>query len=183
MKAGMDIVVTRQIALYGTYRLALEREEELIRRLPKAYVEEGIRLCKPQNLKKEYEVLKQYPDAAIKEMGFGGVGKALWDMAEEAKVGLEIEMRKIPVLQETIEICEFFLLNPYYLESSGSLLIAVEKGHDLVKDFEQEGIAATVIGKATNSNDRVFLNQEERRFLVKCKQDELNKIIKERVMS
>ena len=32
-------------------------------------------------------------------------------------VGLEIDLKKIPIRQETIEICEFFDLNPYKLLS------------------------------------------------------------------
>jgi hydrogenase expression/formation protein HypE len=38
-------------------------------------------------------------------------------MAEASGVGLEIDLKKIPVRQETIEICEFFGINPYELIS------------------------------------------------------------------
>ena len=67
--------------------------------------------------------------------------------------------------QHTVEICEFFDLNPYKLVSGGSLLIATEDGNALVRTLEQEGIPSVVIGKATDSNDRVLINGEERRFL------------------
>ena len=42
-------------------------------------------------------------------------------------------------------------------------------------DFKRnkDGIPATVIGKATDSNDRVLLNAEERRFLETTQTDEL----------
>ena len=40
------------------------------------------------------------------------------------------------------------------------------------------GIPATVIGKTTDSNDRVLCQMEERRFLEAAQTDELYKILK-----
>ena len=50
------------------------------------------------------------------------------------------------------------------------------KGH-LVRELEKAGIKATIIGKATAGNDRVLLNEDERRFLEPPKTDELYKVI------
>ena len=47
----------------------------------------------------------------------------------------------------------------------------------LVRELEKAGIPATIIGKATAGNDRVLLNEEERRFLEPPKADELYKAI------
>ena len=55
--------------------------------------------------------------------------------------------------------------------------MAAEDGNALVQALEREGIFATVIGKATAGNDRVLLNEEERRFLEPAKPDELLKFI------
>ena len=49
--------------------------------------------------------------------------------------------------------------------STGSLLLAAEDGNRLVMDLKQQGIPAVVVGKATADNDRVVINEEERRFL------------------
>ena len=49
-------------------------------------------------------------------------------MGQCSGVGLEIDLKKIPIRQETIEICEFFDLNPYKLLSGGSLLLAAADG-------------------------------------------------------
>ena len=57
--------------------------------------------------------------------------------------------------------------------SGGSLLIATEDGNGLVMELEKAGIPAVVIGKATDSNDRVLLNEDERRFLETTQTDEL----------
>lgn len=60
----------------------------------------------------------------------------------------EIDLKKIPVRQETIEICEFFGLNPYELISGGSMLMAAEDGNQLVHELEKAGIPAAVIRKS-----------------------------------
>ena len=34
----------------------------------------------------------------------------------------------------------------------------------MVRELEKNGIAAAIIGKATDGNDRVLINEDERRF-------------------
>ena len=77
-----------------------------------------------------------------------------------------------------MEICEFFDLNPYQLISSGSMLIACDKGHDLAELLKREGIHSAVIGKFTDNNDKVIIYDEgETRYLEPPKTDELYNII------
>ncbi len=60
--------------------------------------------------------------------------------------------------------------------SSGSLLIGCGNGNRMVEELEKAGIAAAVIGRVTDSHDRVILNGEETRFLEPPGSDELYKI-------
>ena len=96
-------------------------------------------------------------------------------MAEAAGTGLSINLKAIPVRQETIEICEQLELNPYRLLSGGSLLMAADDGEALAESLIQSGIPAFVIGCATEGNDRVLVGSEEgeRRFLEPVNQEEL----------
>ena len=94
----------------------------------------------------------------------GGVYGALWEVAEASSVGIEVDISKIPIKQETIEICEFYNLNPYELISSGSLLIVLDKGNDLVAKLKEKGISAAVIGKTTTGQDKIATNGEYKRF-------------------
>ena len=57
----------------------------------------------------------------------GGIYGALWEVAQASGVGLEVSIEDIPVRQHTIELCEFFDLNPYQLISSGSMLIVTDQ--------------------------------------------------------
>ena len=98
-------------------------------------------------------------------------------MAEASGVGLEINLRKIPIRQETVEICEFFEINPYELISSGCMLMAAADGNTIVRELEKAGIAAVVAGKATEGNDRILYTDQEQRFLEPPKADELYKIV------
>jgi len=86
-------------------------------------------------------------------------------------------LKKIPIRQETIEICEYFDLNPYKILSGGCLLIATEDGNGLVMELEKANIPAVVIGKATEGRDRVLINEDERRFLETTQTDELYSLI------
>ena len=107
----------------------------------------------------------------------GGIFGALWELAESSGVGLEIDLKRIPVKQETIEVCEYFGINPYELISSGCMLMASPDGNTLLRELDKAGIHASLIGKATEGNDRILLNQEERRFLEPPKTDELYKVL------
>ncbi len=59
----------------------------------------------------------------------GGIFAGLWEMAEGAGVGLTIDMKKLPLRQETVEVCEYCNVNPYELRSGGSLIIASPEGN------------------------------------------------------
>ena len=108
----------------------------------------------------------------------GGVFGALWEMAERSGVGLQIDMKEIPVRQETIEICNYLNISPYELMADGSLLIACRSGHKLMRELLEAGINAAVIGTVTEGNDRCLLNGEEKRFLEPAREDEIYKIKK-----
>ena len=56
-------------------------------------------------------------------------------------------------------------------------MMAVDNGHDLVRALEQEQIHAAVVGKVTDSNDKIVINGEETRFLEPPKTDELYKAL------
>lgn len=94
-------------------------------------------------------------------------------MASAGGVGLEIDLRAIPIRQETVEICEFFGVNPYQIMSSGSMLIAAEDGQAVVRALKDAGIPGTVVGRTTASNARILRNKEEIRYLDKPQPDEL----------
>ena len=173
VQPGMDIVATKWVGLEGTAILAREREEELRTRYAKPFIDNAKVFGQMMSIVPEAAVAIKSGASAMHDVSEGGIFGALWELAESAGVGLEIDLKKIPIRQETVEICEFFDLNPYKIVSGGCLLIATTDGNGMVLELEKVGIPATVIGKATDGNDRVLLNEDERRFLETTQTDEL----------
>ena len=123
VKPGMDVVASKWIGLEGTVFLVENREKELLARYPARFLGEAQRLERFLSVIPEAAVAGKSGVCAMHSVGEGGIFGALWELAEGAGVGLEIDLKKIPVKQETIEICEFFGLNPYELASGGCLLM------------------------------------------------------------
>ena len=57
--------------------------------------------------------------------------------------------------------------------------MTTEDGSALVEALNREGIPAVVVGKITDSNDRVILNDDEKRYLDKPKMDEIHRFYPE----
>lgn len=169
---GQELVMTKWIALAGTAYLAQQYEEELHQRYPFSLIDRAKEFDKLISADREARAITHFGVCAMHHLSQGGIFNALWEMADRAGVGLEVDLKKIPVKQETIEICEYFDINPYYLYSAGSLLIGTDRAEALIAQLGTLGIPAVVIGRVTDSRDRVIRNGEECRFLDRPKQDE-----------
>lgn len=176
-RPGMDMIATKWIGLEGTSIIAKEKEAELLTRYAADFIQEAKDFDRYLSVMGEAAVAVLNGVSAMHDVTEGGIFGALWEMAEASGVGLEIDLKRIPIRQETVEICEFFDVNPYELISSGCMLMAAEDGNTLVRKLDKAGIPAVVIGKATAGNDRVIVNEEERRFLEPPKTDELYKVV------
>lgn len=182
VKAGMDIVMTKWIGLYGGAILAHLREEELTTRYPKSYIELAASYMKYTSLMPELAVLEnvvtENPNCilAAHDVSNGGVFGALWQMLSACNCGAEFPIGAIPVKQEIIEVSEYYDINPYMMNGQGSLLLVTEDGEDMVNRFQQAGVEANIIGKTTDAKDRKIIIGEEERFLVPPKGDALNAV-------
>ena len=176
-RPGMDVIVTKWVGLEGTSIIAKEREEELLTHYPASLVDTAKAFDAYLSVLPEARIAVESGVSAMHDVTEGGIFGALWEMAESAGVGLEIDLKKIPIRQETVEVCEFFDVNPYELISSGSMLMAASDGNGLVRALTAANIPAVCIGKVTEGNDRVLLSGEERRFLEPPKADELYKVV------
>jgi len=176
---NMDLIMTKWIAMEGACLAAKAKEAELVKIFPKQLVDNAKKLEKLIDTGPESQAAVRFGAADIQPLSEGGIFTALWILAERMGTGLEVEIRKIPVKQEVIEICEYFDLNPYYMLSGGSLLIAAANGLELMSRLAHEEIPATLIGRTTSGNDRILLNGEHVRYLDRPQKEELDKILKE----
>jgi len=178
-KAEQEIVLLKWIGLEGSFRIMREKEEELKQRFVPSFLKQ-IRDLEPELFsEKAIALAKNYGVSAMHQITEGGILAALWELAESAGIGLEVDLKQMSIRQETVEICEYFHLNPYQMTSTGSVLIVAERGEALAEKYLELGICATVLGRTTKDTARIILGGEEKRFLDRPAADELLKIYSE----
>ncbi len=170
-KPGQEIILTKWAGMAGTAILAAKEEEKLKKRLPLYLIENGISLKEQISVLSESAIAMKVGTAGMHDVSRGGIFAALWELAERGNTGIEVDLKKIPIRQETIEICEVLGVNPYELYGAGALLIVTEKGSQLVSELKKAQIPACCIGKITEGSGKVIINDEEVRFLDRPKND------------
>ena len=175
-KPNQDIVMTKWIGMEGSVAIAEKREKELLERFPKFMIEKLKQLLPECCVMSEAALAGKSGVSAMHDISSGGIYGALYELSEAAGVGLEIDLRAIPIKQETVEVCEYLGLNPYYLKSGGSMLMVCDHGQELVRLLEKEGIPATVIGRTTAEHAKAVINEGEVSYLERPKADELLKV-------
>lgn len=165
VKPGMNIVMTGAVGLEGTAALAIKNEQELSKRFITSYINKAKSFIDDIFIIDEAKVAVKHGVEAMHDISKSGVFGALWELGEYYKCGMNIDLKAIPIFQETVEICEFFDLNPYVLGSSGGLLIVTDRGELLVEEIRKSGKRAEIIGYITDGHDKIVTNGDEKRFL------------------
>lgn len=187
LRAGDELVVAGPVALKGTSLLAEKKYDHLRKYFSEDFLQSSVSLYKDFQVgerpkeSQAWEMAQKAGASALYPMGEGGFLSALWKMAEASRVGLRADFRKVPVRQETIELCESFDLNPYRLFSEGSILIGISAGEALVQELVRMGIHAAVIGQTNEENDRLIYSGQSARYLERPTRDELYKLLEEPV--
>ncbi len=168
---GQDVVISKWVGLEGTVRLAGRYAKQIRTRYPGHMIDRAVAYGEYLSIIPEAATAAKSNVSALHDVSTGGIFAALWELAEGADVGLNIDLKKIPIKQETIEICEFFGVSPYELLSGGCLLMTADDGESLVQALNKEQIPAVIVGKITDGKDRVIMNEEEKRYLERPKND------------
>lgn len=176
MKPGQDLVVAGYVGLSGMFYLMKERREELERWFSKNYLE-GISALEKYLVEQDTEFWKRMGATEWEESDLGGILNSIWVLSGAYETGIEFAIRKIPIRQETIEICERLECNPYRLYSKGCWLLTAVSGTQLVDALEAEGIPAAIIGRINTGIAREIISEEGRGFLERPHKDEIFKII------
>ena len=114
-KPGQDIVITKWIGIEGTALLAKTNEEKLATRYPMRLIKEAQAFDKWLSVVPEAATAIKSGVYRMQDASEGGIFGALWEFGRMSGVGLEIDLKKLPIRQETVEICEFLEINPYEL--------------------------------------------------------------------
>lgn len=176
IQVGDDIIMTKWAGLIGTSLLASYGQEELNKRFPARFVTSASKLDRYVSILTEARIASEYSISSMHDVSRRGIYEALWELVREKKCGFNIDLRTIPIKQETVEICEYYNLNPYILFGTGSLLITAKDGEEIIARLQEEGINAIIIGKIIEGNDKIIMHEEKIGYLEGSRLDEIDKI-------
>jgi len=178
---GDVLLLTKGIAVEGTAIIAREKGEELagiseslLDRCQQFLYDPGISVVRDAMI-----AVAAGEAHAMHDPTEGGLANGLWEMAEAAGVGLEINEQAIPIYPETRVLCDALGLNPLGLIASGSLLLAIDPGNgDKIKAaLEEKAIEATVIGRVVERDRGTVLRSAEGdRPLPRFERDEIARL-------
>ncbi|MDO4960762.1 MAG: hypothetical protein Q4E57_02750 [Eubacteriales bacterium] len=119
----MDIVVTGLAGLEGSTIIYNNKEcrEKLLKKYSKSFFGVFEKAMEDTDKAAELDVLfdSYLADGMAADGAEGGVLAALWRVLKANRLGGTYSQRNIPLLQQTVELCEMFELNPYRLHSPG----------------------------------------------------------------
>ena len=175
--AGSELVMTKTAGLAGAVLLAREYREALHERYTYAFIDKAGAHRSELSAAGEAKLLQRLGVTQMHDIAEGGVFGAVWEFAERLQAGVEIDLKKIPILQETVEISEYFDINPYQLRGDGALLFLTHDSAFMIEKLAEEGIKAAVIGRMTEGNDRILVNEDEIRHLEPNRTEEYERAV------
>ena len=165
--AEQEIVMCGYAGWRGGCKLAAAHERELRDRFSPSFLEPVFKedIWRSYDMTAAVRIAAECGCSRMHAIGDGGVYTALWDMARRDDLGVSAYLPRIPIRQETIEICDHLNMDPYQILGTGGMLMAADHGQQLREALAGAGIPAAVIGHFTDTADRVIINHEEKRFL------------------
>lgn len=171
-KAGDSVIITKYAALEGSCILAKERDIPL----SPSEKEDIENMSEMLSVVKEGSIASKLGVHSMHDITEGGVLGACWEVATCSNTGIYIDADTIPLLPVTKKICDHLGADPLKLISSGSMLMASDKGKELVKELEKNGIKATIIGKFTEDTKKIYKYQNKEYPLEEPGSDELYRV-------
>ncbi|WP_447976668.1 AIR synthase family protein [Candidatus Nitrospira bockiana] len=113
----------------------------------------------------------------------GGLSTALYELAEAAQVGVQVDERAIPILPEGRRLCDDLGLNPLGAIASGALIICADprRAQAMLRRLARAGIAATRIGTIVPAREGVSLVTDGKRVrpVPRFPVDEISRVLAE----
>ena len=172
---GAGIVMTKWAGMEAGCILASEREE-LRDVFPETILMRLRKLKEYLSVRPEAQICAREGADCLVDLSEGGIYAALWRLSVKTRRGLRVDMASIPLLQETIELANYYDIDPYKMRSAGSLLAVTADADALVEALEGSGIPAVKIGELTEDHDKTLINDDEVRYLDLPQTDELHRI-------
>lgn len=162
---GQSIVLTGSLGKSGMAELFKKNEAELDRVYPKIFVEKMRHKFSDRMPIIEAETAPFYRVSAMLPLGKGGLLAGLWNLGDRKEAGLAIYAERLSYEQETVEISNYFNINPLEMRSEGAYLLASDRGEELTQALRRAGIEAVCIGEVLKDKKRVVIFEDEERFI------------------
>lgn len=161
LRDGDDLVMTGWAGLSGTAIIARRAMDRLCEKYHPDFISGTQQFFQAADVSPAAALLSDFNISGVKDVGSTGIYGALWELAAAGGAGFEVYLKKILLRQETVEISNYFDINPYRLESAGALLAAVDHGDRFVQACHKAGVHAAVIGTVVSGNKKLIINDEE----------------------
>ena len=108
LRAGQDLVMVGYAGREGARRIAFAREDELLSWFSRDYIS-------LMQQKDEFEIdetipWQEYGASEWESVGKGGIFTALWNLSGAYTTGFEVDLYKIPIRQETVEVSSYMYM-------------------------------------------------------------------------
>jgi thiamin-phosphate kinase len=183
-KPGDQIILTKGIAIEGTAIIAREKEKELkkagygsdwIARCQDFLYDPGISVVKDALLANETAHVHSMHDPTE-----GGLAAGLYEIARASGTGLLIYKDKIPILEQSKELCQHYHIDPLRTITSGSLLITAKpaEAEKILEVYKKAGTTASIIGEIKpKSHGMKIVDKYRSSNLRYSERDEITKIL------
>ena len=158
------LILTKSAGIEGTAILASDREKQLKKVLSSSALENAKKFFNQISVVKE--ALLAFKTGGVNAMHDpteGGVTGGIHEMADASDLGVKIFEEKILIQPETVNICEFFQIDPLQLISSGALFISAKPrfANKIIECLRQQDIHAFIIGEFTeNLHERTMIRKD-----------------------
>lgn len=174
------ILVTKHVGLEGTSIIINEKENELKNTISQKHLNLGKNLINQISVVKEGIIASNLLVNSMHDITEGGVLGAIWEVCKSCDLGAKIKKEKIPIMNITKSICDYYKLDPLKLISSGSMLITCNEKVSklLIEQLHNEKINCTNIGVLTKEKDILINDNDKLINIEEPISDELYKVIK-----
>ena len=175
---GLFLIMTGYAGTEGSFLMASECAGRLQEYFSPELTEQAARMFGGMlSVREAAEAIASCMPLHMVSLSEGGVYAGLWKICEELSCGMRMYFDRIPILQETVEMSNALLVDPYGMQSAGSLLAAVHDPEPVLECLDAAGIPAVCIGELLPGNDRILVNGDEERFLDRPKTDTLYPVL------
>ena len=180
MVPGDKVIISGNAGHFGATLLALDKPRQMRTKFADDFIKKSIMSPAEYSIESKAKAFIEGGAVYMHDVSFGGIYRTLSEVAEHSNLGIDIIHENVPIRQDTIEICEFWGINPYMLVGTGAL-VAVCHEKDLTKmeeTLKKKKIDYKIAGTLTKSAERVIHSEkgEMNRSLNLYDSDELYKV-------